>query len=100
MTEVREEVRETAKKHVGFACAYTPLPLIHAAGLVPYRVLPIGDAPDEAGTLLPDNMCPHIKRVLDRGVGVQFSPTVQEALQTRSSRRHGGERRAGSSSMW
>ncbi len=53
---------------IGFACAYTPLPLIHAAGFQPYRVLPNVDCPDQAGHLLHDNLCPHVKRVLDRAM--------------------------------
>jgi benzoyl-CoA reductase/2-hydroxyglutaryl-CoA dehydratase subunit BcrC/BadD/HgdB len=53
---------------VGFACAYTPLPLIHAAGFGPYRILPNIDCPDQAGHLLHDNLCPHVKRVLDRAM--------------------------------
>jgi benzoyl-CoA reductase/2-hydroxyglutaryl-CoA dehydratase subunit BcrC/BadD/HgdB len=53
---------------VGFACAYTPLPLLHAAGLTPHRILPLGDAPDQAGALLHDNLCPHVKRLLDRAL--------------------------------
>lgn len=53
---------------IGFACAYTPMPLIHAAGLPPYRVFPKGDAPDQAGQLLHDNLCPHVKRILDRAM--------------------------------
>lgn len=53
---------------VGFFCAYTPLPLIDAAGFVPFRILPLGDAPDQAGLLLHDNMCPHVKRALDRAL--------------------------------
>ena len=55
---------------VGFTCAYTPLALIHAAGLMPYRLLPTaGDhIPDQAGAILHDNLCPHVKRVLDRGL--------------------------------
>ena len=55
-------------KRVGFTCAYTPLPLLHAAGLEPYRILPVGEAPDQAGALLHDNLCPHVKRILDRGL--------------------------------
>jgi len=51
---------------VGYACAYTPLPLIHAAGFTPYRVLPVGDAEDQARRLMHDNPCPHVKRILDR----------------------------------
>ena len=53
-------------KRVGFTCAYTPLPLIHAAGFVPFRMLPEGESPDQAGAVLHDNLCPHVKRVLDR----------------------------------
>lgn len=53
---------------IGFACAYTPLALIHAAGFTPYRVLPTGNHPDQAGRLLHDNLCPHVKRVLDRAL--------------------------------
>jgi benzoyl-CoA reductase/2-hydroxyglutaryl-CoA dehydratase subunit BcrC/BadD/HgdB len=53
---------------VGFTCAYTPLPLIRAAGFAPYRILPNVDCPDQAGHLLHDNLCPHVKRVLDRAM--------------------------------
>lgn len=53
---------------IGFACAYTPLPLIHAAGFSPYRILPDADCPDQAGRLLHDNLCPHVKCVLDRAM--------------------------------
>ncbi len=56
------------KEYVGFACAYTPLALIHAAGFIPYRVLPMGDFPDRAGLVLHDNLCPHVKRILDRAM--------------------------------
>jgi benzoyl-CoA reductase/2-hydroxyglutaryl-CoA dehydratase subunit BcrC/BadD/HgdB len=51
---------------IGFLCAYTPLPLIEAAGFIPFRILPEGSAPERAGELLHDNLCPHVKRVLDR----------------------------------
>jgi benzoyl-CoA reductase/2-hydroxyglutaryl-CoA dehydratase subunit BcrC/BadD/HgdB len=53
---------------IGHACSYTPLPLIHAAGLTPYRVLPMGYSPDRAGQLLHDNLCPLVKRILDRAM--------------------------------
>jgi benzoyl-CoA reductase/2-hydroxyglutaryl-CoA dehydratase subunit BcrC/BadD/HgdB len=55
-------------QRIGFTCAYTPLPIIHAAGYVPFRVLPVSDAPDQAGHILHDNLCPHVKRVLDRAL--------------------------------
>lgn len=71
MNEVGGEV---GAGHVGFTCAYTPLPLISAAGFVPYRVLPVTDAPDEAGTILHDNICHHVKGVLDRAVAAELPP--------------------------
>ncbi len=55
-------------KKIGFACAYTPLVLIRAAGFEPYRILPTGDSPDQAGLHLHDNLCPHVKRLLDRAL--------------------------------
>jgi len=54
--------------YIGFTCAYTPLALIDAASYTPYRILPMGDAPDQAGQILHDNLCPHVKRVLDRAL--------------------------------
>ncbi|MGD8304937.1 MAG: 2-hydroxyacyl-CoA dehydratase family protein [Desulfobacterales bacterium] len=54
---------------IGYACAYTPLVLLDAAGFTPYRILPVSDCPDQAGQLLHDNLCPHVKRILDRAIG-------------------------------
>lgn len=59
---------EQKKKKIGFTCSYTPLPLIDAAGYEPYRILPMGDCPDQAGHVLNDNLCPHVKKVLDRAL--------------------------------
>jgi len=42
--------------------------MIHAAGLAPYRILPVSEAPEEAGAWLHDNLCPHVKRILDRAL--------------------------------
>ena len=53
---------------MGYTCAYTPLALIDAAGYTPYRILPMGECPDQAGQLLHDNLCPHVKRILDRAI--------------------------------
>ena len=53
---------------IGFTCAYTPLPIIDATGFSPYRILPMSNAPDNAGQWLHDNLCPHVKRILDRAV--------------------------------
>jgi benzoyl-CoA reductase/2-hydroxyglutaryl-CoA dehydratase subunit BcrC/BadD/HgdB len=53
---------------IGHACSYTPTPLIYAAGFTPYRLLPMGNSEDRAGQLLHDNLCPHVKRILDRAL--------------------------------
>lgn len=55
-------------KKIGFTCAYTPVPVIEAAGFSPFRIFPDGDSPDQAGHLLHDNLCPHVKRVLDKAL--------------------------------
>ncbi|HAZ11476.1 MAG: hypothetical protein A2X86_10860 [Bdellovibrionales bacterium GWA2_49_15] len=61
---------------IGYACAYTPTPLIHAAGFVPYRILPheSSSVPSRAGGVLHDNLCPHIKRILDRAMAQDLPP--------------------------
>jgi benzoyl-CoA reductase/2-hydroxyglutaryl-CoA dehydratase subunit BcrC/BadD/HgdB len=56
------------KPKIGYACAYTPLVLLDAAGYTPYRILPMSACPDQAGQLLHDNLCPHVKRILDRAI--------------------------------
>ena len=56
------------KPKIGFTCAYTPLALIDAADFAPYRILPMSACPDQAGQLLHDNLCPHVKRILDRAI--------------------------------
>ncbi len=57
-----------ATPKIGFTCAYTPLAIIEAAGFAPYRVLPLGNAADQAGQWIHDNLCPHVKRILDRAL--------------------------------
>jgi benzoyl-CoA reductase/2-hydroxyglutaryl-CoA dehydratase subunit BcrC/BadD/HgdB len=59
---------QDSTRWIGHACSYTPTALIHAAGFNPYRVLPMGNSPDRAGQLLHDNLCPHVKRILDRAM--------------------------------
>ncbi len=62
------------KKYVGYACSYTPVQLIEAAGFTPYRILPDGDNPDAAGGILNDTICPHIKKILDRAIAGDTPP--------------------------
>ena len=59
-------------KKIGYTCAYTPLVLIDAAGYTPFRILPISECPDQAGQMLHDNLCPHVKRILDRAISKEL----------------------------
>ncbi len=63
---------DTKKDMIGFSCAYTPLPLIDAAGFTPYRIFPVTESLDQAGSIMHDNMCSHVKRVLDRGMATDL----------------------------
>jgi len=73
---------------IGFACSYTPLALIDAAGFSPYRLLPTrhwGDptqhrVPEISGALLHDNVCPHVLRILDRALAGDFPPLAGVVL--------------------
>jgi benzoyl-CoA reductase/2-hydroxyglutaryl-CoA dehydratase subunit BcrC/BadD/HgdB len=56
------------RERIGFTCAYTPLALIDAAGFSPVRLLPLTDAPDQAGSVLHENLCPLVKKIIDRAL--------------------------------
>ncbi|MCP4159334.1 MAG: 2-hydroxyacyl-CoA dehydratase [Deltaproteobacteria bacterium] len=57
------------RSKIGITCAYAPIQIIHAAGFTPYRILPATDSKDQAGQILHDNICPHVKMILDRVLG-------------------------------
>ncbi len=57
-----------AAKKIGFTCTYAPVPIIEAAGFTPFRIFPETDSPEQSGHMLHDNLCPHIKKVLDRAL--------------------------------
>lgn len=76
-----EETNETGAA-VGWTCAYTPLVVIEAAGFAPYRVLPLGEPPDQAGRVLHENLCPHVKVVLDRGLHGDLPPLAGVVFMT------------------
>ncbi len=60
-----EQQKNDRKQKVGWFCTYTPEEVIHAAGFIPYRLLPFhqeGAAPVEDA--LPGNICPYPRKVL------------------------------------
>ena len=64
----------STRGRIGFSCAYTPLSVIAAAGFKPHRVLPLSASPDQAGRHLHDNICPHVKRLVDRAMDDDLPP--------------------------
>lgn len=57
-----------AIKKIGFTCTYAPVPIIEAAGFAPYRIFPETNSSEQSGHMLHDNLCPHVKKVLDRAL--------------------------------
>ncbi|RME27483.1 MAG: 2-hydroxyacyl-CoA dehydratase, partial [Deltaproteobacteria bacterium] len=70
-------------KNLAYFCAYAPLPLLSSCGFRPLRVLPTENAPEAAGQWLHDNMCPHVKRLLDRAVAGEL-PKLDAVLVVNS----------------
>lgn len=60
--------RETGKKIVGVFCCDVPEELIHAAGMIPVRIMGEHEAPTEASLHLPVNVCPYPKSCFDQAL--------------------------------
>ncbi|HPS94775.1 MAG TPA: hypothetical protein PK600_09950 [Deltaproteobacteria bacterium] len=54
---------------IGYARSHTPLALLCAANYHPHRRRPLTERQDRAGLHLNDNLCPQVKRILDRAMG-------------------------------
>ncbi|MFH1538645.1 MAG: 2-hydroxyacyl-CoA dehydratase family protein [bacterium] len=50
---------------VGWLCSYSPLEILHAAGLLPVRVFGHGSAVRKADSHMHPNLCPYVRSVLD-----------------------------------
>lgn len=64
LTEEERKKIEALPK-VGWLCSYTPLEIIHAAGLLPVRVFGHGAAVKKADSYMHPNLCPYVRSVLD-----------------------------------
>ena len=65
--------RLPAGSAVGVACSYTPLELLHAAGLVPLRLYVAGPPPAAADAWLPPFSCSVVRGVLGAALEGQLS---------------------------
>jgi benzoyl-CoA reductase/2-hydroxyglutaryl-CoA dehydratase subunit BcrC/BadD/HgdB len=56
------------RRAVGYLCTYTPIELIHAAGFLPVRIMGQGGPITAADALVPEFLCPWLRRALDRAL--------------------------------
>jgi benzoyl-CoA reductase/2-hydroxyglutaryl-CoA dehydratase subunit BcrC/BadD/HgdB len=57
------------EKHLlGWLCSYTPEEIIIASGFTPVRIGGCEEQAPEQATLLPANMCPYVRSVLDQAI--------------------------------
>ncbi len=57
---------------MGYLCTYTPLELIHAAGFLPVRIMGQGGPIIAADALVPEFLCPWLRRALDRALRGEY----------------------------
>ncbi len=62
---MQEQFKGEKGKKVGWFCTYTPEEVIRAAGFVPYRLLPREDSRGSTEDILPPNICPYVRKVLN-----------------------------------
>jgi len=60
------------RRMLGYFCTYTPLEVIHAAGLIPIRVLGGEGTIGAADTLAPGFICPYMRRALEAGLAGRY----------------------------
>ncbi|MBA4366748.1 MAG: hypothetical protein C0403_03830 [Desulfobacterium sp.] len=60
------------RKFIGYFCTYTPIEVIHASGFVPIRLLGGSGPVEKAYSLVPDFICPYMKRTLEKALAGKF----------------------------
>ncbi len=65
--------KETGKKVIGVFCCNVPEELIHAAGMLPVRILGEHEDTTEADLHLPTNVCPYPKRCFDQALKGRYN---------------------------
>jgi benzoyl-CoA reductase/2-hydroxyglutaryl-CoA dehydratase subunit BcrC/BadD/HgdB len=71
----RRQLRQLASSGhppIGYFCTYTPVEIIHAAGFVPIRIMGGPGIVEKANTLVPDFICPYMKRSLERALNGDY----------------------------
>jgi bzd-type benzoyl-CoA reductase N subunit len=60
-------LKNTHKPVMGWLCSYTPLEIILASGMIPYRIIPEPTS-DMADSYLHSNFCPYVRSSLGRAI--------------------------------
>jgi bzd-type benzoyl-CoA reductase N subunit len=60
-------LKNTHKPVIGWLCCYTPLEIILASGIIPYRIIPEPTS-DMADSYLHSNFCPYVRSSLGRAI--------------------------------
>jgi len=71
-TERIAEEASKGKPVIGYFCHYSPVELIHACGVIPFRISGGPGPLDRAYDLLPDFICPFLKRATERAMNNEF----------------------------
>lgn len=62
-----------AERKAGWLCGYTPVEILHAAGLTPVRLYGSGEPVTRADSYMHPNMCPYVRQVLDAALDGGFA---------------------------
>ena len=68
-----KELKEGGRKIIGYLCAFPPIELITAAGLIPYRVTGTLEPITEADAYLETLMCPYVRSAFDLAVKGRYA---------------------------
>ncbi|MBU2513238.1 2-hydroxyacyl-CoA dehydratase family protein [bacterium] len=71
-TQRLKSLKESGRKMIGYFCSYTPLEVIDAAGFVPVRVIGGAGRVEDAYSLVPDFICPFMKRCLEKAMAGEY----------------------------
>lgn len=60
--------KDRGGRAIGWTCIYAPEELLHAAGILPVRIMGTPDPQSIADAYLPSNMCPFVRSCLGQGL--------------------------------
>jgi benzoyl-CoA reductase subunit C len=63
---------EAGQPCIGYFCTYTPVELIHACGFLPVRISGDPGGVEKAYALIPDFICPFMKRALEKAMAGEY----------------------------